>query len=317
MKHKFWLGLVLGVIVAATLACGTSTPTPPPTPTPAPPTPTPSTATLVLVNNSGVDIWYVFISPTTETTWGDDWLGADIIPAGSTYTFSNITPGMYDLMAADSSQNPVASQMGVSLNGQYTWTVTGQGGGDGGGIGGGNATLTIINNSGVTIFYAYVSPSTSSEWGNDVLGASTIPAGGSFTVTGIVPGTYDLKVEASGHEVIETLMGVNISGDMQWTVTGTGGGGATGGGATGGGTTLTIINNSGRDIWYLYIVPQNSGGWGNDQLGSNIIPNGGTYQVTDIPPGFYDVRAVDSNNQNIVIVEALNLNTNFTLTINP
>lgn len=310
MKQKFWLGLVLAFIVAATLACGTSTPTPPPPPTPVPPTPTPSTATLVLVNNSGVDIWYVFISPTTETTWGNDWLGSDIIPAGSTYTFSNITPGMYDLMAADSSQNPVASQMGVSLNGQYTWTVTNQGGG-GGGIGGGNATLTIINNSGVTIFYAYVSPSTSPDWGNDVLGASTIANGESFTVTGIVPGTYDLKVEDSSHNTIETLMGVNISGDIQWTVTGAGGG------ATGGGTTLTIVNNSGRDIWYLYIVPQNSSGWGNDQLGSSTIPNGYSYQITNIPPGIYDVRAVDSNNQNIAIVEAVNLNTDFTLTINP
>ncbi len=314
MKRKLWLGLALAVIVAATLACGTTTPTPPPTPTPIPPTPTPSTATLVIVNNSGSDIWYVFISPTTETTWGEDWLGADIIAAGSTYTFSNITPGNYDLLAVDSNQNPIASQMGVSLTGQYTWTVTGQGGG-GGGIGGGDATLTIINNSGVTIFYAYVSPSSSPDWGPDVLGASTIANGGNFVLTGIVPGTYDLKVEDSSHNVLEVAMGINISGDMQWTVTGQGGG-APGGGTTGG-TTLTIVNNSGRDIVQLYLVPQNSANWGPDQLAGDVIPNGTSYDITDIPPGYYDFRAVDRNGQNIVIVEALNLNTNFTLTINP
>ncbi|MEZ0396578.1 MAG: hypothetical protein ABWK53_09150, partial [Anaerolineales bacterium] len=281
--------------------------------------PTPSTATLVLVNNSGVDIWYVYISPTTETTWGDDWLGSDIIPAGSTYTFSNITPGNYDLLAVDSNQNPVASQMGVSLTGQYTWTVTAQGGG-GGGIGGGDATLTIINNSGVTIFYAYVSPSSSPNWGEDVLGAYTIENGGSFVVSGIVPGVYDLKVEDSNHNIIETAMGVTISGNVEWTVTGQGGSGPAGGGQSGGqaGTvTLNIVNNSGRDIFQLYLVPQNSANWGPDQLGGDTIPNGTSYQITDIPAGYYDFRAVDPNGQNIVIVEAINLNTDFTLTINP
>lgn len=311
MKRKFWLGLVFTVLIAATLACGTTAPTPTPTPPPTPTfTPTPSTATLVLVNNSGTDVWYVYISPTTETTWGEDWLGSDIIPAGSTYTFTNIPPGTYDLLAVDSNQNPIEVQMGVSLNGQYTWTVIGQGGGGGGG----DTTLTIINNSGVTIFYAYVSPSSSPDWGADVLGAYTIPDGGSFTVTGLTAGTYDLKAEDSNHNVIETAMGISLSGDMEWRVTGQGGG-SSGGSVSG--VTLTIINNSGRDIWYLYIIPQNSANWGSDQLGSDTIPNGTSYTITNIPPGYYDLRAVDSNNQNIVIVEALNLNTDFTLTINP
>ncbi len=312
MKRKFWLVLALAAIIGATLACGAPTPTP--TPTPVPPTPTPSTATLILVNNSGVDLWYVFISPSTESTWGSNWLGNDIIPAGGTYTFSNIQPGMYDLLAADSNQNPIANQMGVSLTGQYTWTVTAQSGG-GGAIGGGDATLTIINNSGVTIFYAYISPSDSPDWGDDVLGAYTIADGGNYVISGIVPGTYDLKVEDSNHNVIETAMGVNISGNIEWTVTGQGGG-ASGGGQPGT-VTLTIVNNSGREIVQLYLVRQNSANWGPDQLGGQTIPNGSEFRITDIPPGYYDFRAVDANGQNIAIVEAINLNSNFTLTINP
>jgi hypothetical protein len=99
--------------------------------------------------------------------------------------------------------------------GANTWTVTNTGGGGGGGT----ATLTVVNNTGTTIFYLYISPSTSSSWGNDQLGASTIPAGGSFTFTGITPGNYDLKAEDSSHNVIKSVFNVNLSGAYTWYVT--------------------------------------------------------------------------------------------------
>jgi hypothetical protein len=217
-------------------------------------------------------------------------------------------------MAEDSSHNTVETWMGVDIRGPVTWTVTGSGGGGGSGSGTGTAQLTIINNSGVTIFYAYISSSTSTEWGDDVLGADTIPAGGSFTITDIPEGTYDLKAEDSSHNIIETQMGITLSGEMEWTVTGAGGGG---GGGSGTGSTLTIVNNSGRDVWYMYIVPQNSAGWGNDQLGSDIIATGSSYSITNIPPGLYDIRFNDSSNATIAIVNAVNLNGDFTLTLTP
>ena len=93
-------------------------------------------------------------------------------------------------------------------------------GGGGGDSGGGSAILNVVNNSGTTIFYLYISPSTSSSWGNDQLGASTIPAGGSFTFTGITPGNYDLKAEDSSHNVIKSVFNVNIAGPVYtWYVT--------------------------------------------------------------------------------------------------
>ena len=83
--------------------------------------------------------------------------------------------------------------------------------------GGGNATIVMHNNSGQTVVYAYVSPCTDTTWGNDDLGAFTVPNGGTFTFQ-VPAGCYDLKAEGSGNTLIETEMGVNVSGTYHWYI---------------------------------------------------------------------------------------------------
>jgi hypothetical protein len=84
---------------------------------------TPTTATVTLNNQSGQAIWYVYISLSTDPTWGDDWLGADVIPAGGSYVFS-VPPGTYDLKAEGSGHNMIGQALwGVTLSGSYTWNV--------------------------------------------------------------------------------------------------------------------------------------------------------------------------------------------------
>lgn len=65
------------------------------------------------------------------------------------------------------------------------------GGGDSGDSG--YASVTVYNYTDVTIWYLYITPSSSSDWGPDQLGSSTIPSGGAFTVNNIPAGTYDLR----------------------------------------------------------------------------------------------------------------------------
>ncbi len=170
------------------------------------------TATVVLQNNTNQAIFYVYISPTSSTTWGDDMLGAATIPAGGSYTF-NVPAGDYDLRA-DFSDHTVADQrMGVNLSGTYNWTISGGGGGGGGG----NATIVLHNNSGQTVFYAYISPCSDSTWGNDDLGSSTVPSGGTFNFT-VPAGCYDMKAEDASHNIIDVEMGINVSGTYNWNV---------------------------------------------------------------------------------------------------
>lgn len=72
-------------------------------------------------------------------------------------------------------------------------------------------------------------------------------------------------------------------------------GGVTGGetGATGG-INMVVDNQSGVSICYLYITEADNPEWGDDQLGaSDVVPSGSTYNITDIPPGTYDLLAED------------------------
>lgn len=81
-------------------------------------------ATITLVNNSGSTVCYVFISPNTETTWGEDWLGAtEVISNGDSRVFTGITPGVYDLRADDCSNNALYEEYGINISGSYTWNI--------------------------------------------------------------------------------------------------------------------------------------------------------------------------------------------------
>ncbi len=93
--------------------------------------------------------------------------------------------------------------------------------------GSGDHAVKFINNTGMTICYLFVSPSTDSEWGEDRLGESGILDNGSdFTVRVQEAGSYDLlavtensegNCDSAGEQL--TQQGFNISGEVSWTVT--------------------------------------------------------------------------------------------------
>jgi len=43
--------------------------------------------------------------------------------------------------------------------------------------------------------------------------------------------------------------------------------------------TITVTNNSSRDIRHLYLSPVNNDNWGPDQLGNSAIGSGGSRQL--------------------------------------
>lgn len=95
----------------------------------------------------------------------------------------------------------------------------GDSGGGGGGGTSGVASVRVVNNSGYTIYYLYISPSSSGTWGPDQHGSSVISSGYSFTVNNIPAGTYDLRaVNSLGDSVYE--MGYYMGGGTShtWTI---------------------------------------------------------------------------------------------------
>jgi len=144
MKQSTWFSLATGMLVVATLACGGSQlePASAPQPTTVPPTTAPTTAsptsvptvvstvTLEIINDSGTDIWYVYLSPSTSDQWGNDRLGDDFIADGDSFTLTDIPFGTYDVRAETSDHVEIAIWFNQPLDGPMTWEVWG---GDGSG----------------------------------------------------------------------------------------------------------------------------------------------------------------------------------------
>ncbi len=230
MKNIPRLLLVIIMLALVTLACGGSeTATPAPQPTSPPPTTMPTNtpslpteapepapteaevlegAAIEITNQSGIEIWYIQISPSKSEQWGDDWLGDDIIADGQTRVVAGIPEGKHDVRALDQEGNQIEAWWEVDLEGEMTWTITGQ------------ASIEIINSTDDSIAYVYISPTDADSWGDDWLGDDVIAAGASYVINGITPGTYDIKTTDMEDNSIEVVYNIDITEARNWTVVG-------------------------------------------------------------------------------------------------
>ncbi len=78
---------------------------------------------LTLTNRSDWNVCYVYISPPDESTWGDDWLGAEeIIKQGQERIFQ-IQPGIYDVRAENCDYIGLVEQYEFDLSNSIRWEV--------------------------------------------------------------------------------------------------------------------------------------------------------------------------------------------------
>jgi len=169
----------------------------------------------------------------------------------------------------------------------------GSGGGGGGaappaGGGGGGTqygTIRLSNVSGVTIDEFYISLASSSAWGSDQLGSSTLSSGFYFDVANVPVGTYDARAIVLGALSIYhgDLYGFSVTANSTYNIV-AGSGSFTG--------SIKIVNNTvGANIVALYVSPSSSPTWGSSQISSTIGPSGFQH-LYYMPTGSYDVKVV-------------------------
>lgn len=79
--------------------------------------------TLEVKNDSDVAICYIYISPSTDTEWGSDWLNErETVAIGKMRSFT-LPTGTYDLLAKDCKQNEIERIDDVELDRNTTWNV--------------------------------------------------------------------------------------------------------------------------------------------------------------------------------------------------
>lgn len=85
-----------------------------------------SSHTLIVQNNSSTSVWYLYVSPTEDSSWGSDVLGSSTIPSGSSYTHTvSNCDRSYDLRAEDSGSGYWESwDVSMSCGGTTEWSLT-------------------------------------------------------------------------------------------------------------------------------------------------------------------------------------------------
>jgi hypothetical protein len=156
---------------------------------------------ITIVNNTGATIWFLNVSQTASSSWGDDLLGSsETLANGSSKTITLPYPlnvvNTYDIRLRDGGGNSwIKRNVQVSQGSRIvftasdlsnTQTVSGP-------------TITIVNNTGTTIWYLNVSQTASSSWGDDLLGSSETLANGSSKIITLpyplnVVNTYDIRL---------------------------------------------------------------------------------------------------------------------------
>ncbi|GAB4473078.1 MAG: hypothetical protein Kow00124_11730 [Anaerolineae bacterium] len=264
----------------------TARPTQRPAPTPRP-TARPQQESLVdltLVNNFSEAICYVYLSPHSSDSWGQDWLGSDeVVQPGATRVFST-TPGEYDLRMERCDGSVLDEIYGLDLFQNTTWTFYGPEGDGGADVP--FTTITVQNYTDTDVCWVYVTFADDPGWGDDWLGSDIIPAGAEYNLY-VPPGSFDMRAEDCSGSPLDERFDVPISGaTYTWTILG--------GGSVEAYTTLTLVNNTDIPVYYVYISPSSSSDWGGDWLGSDIIPAWSEYTFF-LDVGTYDFMAQDSS----------------------
>lgn len=177
----------------------------------------------------------------------------------------------------------------------------------------------LVNNSGLTIERAYVSPTRLSNWGPDILGNSILPAGEQVRVTPSARDcVLDIRVQYEGGQEEEKrnvnacnltrIVFTNPSNRAQRDggaggsierPSGGAGGSVSGGSVAGrnrdqGDPSFNFVNRSGETIQELYVSSTQQDSWGRDHLGDRTLPTGREIWVS-LPSGqgcSVDIRVV-------------------------
>jgi len=63
-------------------------------------------------------------------------------------------------------------------------------------------------------------------------------------------------------------------------------------------TSITIVNNSNREIRHVYLSPPNQNNWGDDQLGGSVIAaGGGSVTLSDVACNASSIKVIAEDNE--------------------
>src|ERR1044072_3337637 len=81
-------------------------------------------------------------------------------------------------------------------------------------------------------------------------------------------------------------------------------------------TSITITNNSGREIRHVYLSAPDQNNWGSDQLvGSVISPSGGSFTISDVSCGGSTIKVIAEDQEGCFSYQVVSCSEGATWTI--
>lgn len=164
--------------------------------------------------------------------------------------------------------------------------------------------VTVVNDTGYTFNYLYISSNNSSSWEDDVLGRKVLTDGDSFKLTLPETGVYDFKaVDTDDDDYIKWDIMVRGNTTITFTMDDFDVKAERGepspyvftSSPASNATWVTVANDTGYTIYYLYISRGDDDDWFEDILGDDILEKGKQVRVMLPGPGDWDFRAVDAD----------------------
>jgi hypothetical protein len=170
---------------------------------------------ITVLNQLNRSICFVFISPSSSDSWGNDRLDSDetILP-GDRRDFWLPNESTYDIQALDCDNNVVLERDDVILQGSIFLdaedTTTPPEPTD--------LTVTLENVSGRSVCFVFISSSSADSWGEDWLNSDEVIVNGGQRAFQMPPGTYDFLAQGCNEETLSDIREVTLSEDSVWTV---------------------------------------------------------------------------------------------------
>ena len=275
-----------------------------------------------IVNNTGYTVEYIYVSQTASGNWYEDILGDKVLPDGESVSVNlpyplNVT-NRYDIRIVDEDDDTYTKwDVLVNASSRIEFTLSD--------IDEDSSTdnseetntlpkVSIGNNTGYAIYYAYISTTASDSWGEDLLGDEVL--GDDEDVTVRLPyqlnvaNRYDIKLvdedddsytkwnvlvtpEASIEFTLADLVLATTSDDR----------------TTEGLPKVQIINNTGYTIYNVYISETESDELGEDVLDDEVLDDGDYVTVKLAYPlnkvNRYDITLVDEDDDSYSKLDVL------------
>jgi hypothetical protein len=158
-----------------------------------------------IVNKTGYTVYYVYLSPVSSETWGSDRLGSNILQNNQSITISSLpldSGNRYDIRLIDEDNDTYTKRnVRLSANQSIEFSISDLDRRTNTATSSNNErpSVRIVNKTGYTVYFVYVSPTSSSRWGDDVLENDILRNGQSVTVRLPSPlnntNRYDIQLE--------------------------------------------------------------------------------------------------------------------------